>query len=516
MIGNVDESHEAGIAAGSLVLVQLCEDRRSDVDALIDGDDQSCATGTEGGGIEHDAEGIPLRHNVRWRSMTRAPGPPPDPAPALRRRAWLLQLLGLVVASVGLAGFWLSRDVPRAELTEFQRELLGIEVGTTVTSFVLAGRDRMYYPELSTPVYGAGGRIVGWDYAGPRDLDGNLTDTILYVSVVGDVVTLIAIPRDLYLDAWQTRINAMYFYQGAEGLRRTVEELIGLPVDYYAVINLDLFENVVDALGGVQVNVPHRMLYVDRAAGLRIDLQPGAQVLDGADAAGFVRFRETPRGDLDRIDNVKSLAFAMLQRVRELNVRAVTVLPGLLDVFFADVETNASPVLLRELLPRLARLELRVATLPTYEREGSSALFVDRREVESFLATTLGGTGRTWADAPDATVQVVDRSGREGTGAAYVARLVAMGVPEEWLLLTEASVDPAPSRLVVTTPHWSDADYYASMLGVGKQQVDLLPAVGGRAVGIQLVLGDDARLPHPGPPAFAGVDLAVTPPDPAP
>ena len=67
----------------------------------------------------------------------------------------------------------------------------------------------------------------------------------------------------------------------------------------------------------------------------------------------------------------------------------------------------------------------------------------------------------------------------------------------------------------MTTPHWSDADYYASLLGVGKQQVDLLPAVGGRAVGIQLVLGDDARLPHPGPPAFAGVDLAVTPPDPA-
>ncbi len=171
---------------------------------------------------------------------------------------------------------------------------------------------------------------------------------------------------------------------------------------------------------------------------------------------------------------------------------------------------------MRELLPRLGRLELRVATLPTCEREGSSALFVDRREVETFLAATFGGTGRTWVDAPEATVHVVDRSGREGTGSAYVARLVTMGVPEERLLLTEASFDPAPSRLVVATPYWSDAEYYASLLGVGKQQVDRLPAVGGSAVGIQLVLGDDARLPHLGPPAFAGVDLAVTPPDPAP
>ena len=434
----------------------------------------------------------------------------------LRRRAQLLQLLGLIVATVGLAGFWLNRDVQRTELTVFQRELLGVDEEATVVSFVLAGRDRLYFADLSTPVYGAGGRIVGWDYAGPRGLDGNLTDSILYVSVIGDVVTLIAIPRDIYLDAWQTRINAMYAYQGAEGLRRTIEELLGLPVDYYAVINLDLFQNVVDALGGVEVNVPYRMLYTDRAAGLRIDLQPGPQVLDGEKAAGFVRFREAPRGDLDRLDNVKSLAFAMLQRVRDLSVRAVTILPGLLDVIFADVETNASPSLARELLPRLARLELRVATLPTYAREGSGAVFLDRREVEGFLAATFGGTGRTWVDPPEASVHVVDRSGREGTGAAYVARLVAMGVPEEQLLLTEASIDPAPSRLVVTTPHWGDADYYASLLGIGKQQVERLPAVAGHAVGIQLVLGDDARLPHPGPPAFAGVDRAVTPPDPAP
>ena len=448
--------------------------------------------------------------------MTSSSGPPPEPARVLRRRAQLLQLIGLIVASVGVAGFWLTRDVQRADLTVFQRELLGVDDSTTVVSFVLAGRDKMYYTDLSTPVYGSGGRIVGWDYAGPRGLDGNLTDTILYVSVVGDVVTLVAIPRDVYLDAWQTRINSMYYYQGAEGLLRAVEELVGLPIDYYAVINLDLFENVVDALGGVEVNVPYRMLYSDRAAGLRIDLQPGSQVLDGESAAGFVRFRASPRGDLDRIDNVKSLAFAMLQRVRDLNVRAVTVLPGLLDAFFADVETNASPALVRELLPRLARLELRVATLPTYQREDSSALFVDRREVEGFLAATFGGTGRTWVDAPEVSIHVVDRSGREGTGAAYLERLVAMGAPDGWLFLTEASFDPAPSRLIVTTPHWGDADYYASLLGVGKQQIDRLPAVGGRAVAMQLVLGDDARALGSGPPAFGALDLVVTPPDPAP
>jgi polyisoprenyl-teichoic acid--peptidoglycan teichoic acid transferase len=426
--------------------------------------------------------------------------PPPDPSArdrARRRLARSLQLVGLLLAAGGLIGFWLNRDAPRAQLTEVQRELLGIESGDLHLSFVVAGRDRMYFQDMSTPVYGRDGTIVAWNYRGPRSADGTNTDTILYVSIVNDDVTLIAIPRDLYLDAWQTRINAMYYYQGAEGLKRTVEEVLGLPIDYYAVINLDVFKHVVDALGGVEVNVPYRMRYVDTAGGLDIDLQPGPQTLDGKRAADFVRFRETVRGDYDRIDRVKTLAFAMLHRVRQLNVRAVTVLPELVESVLADVETNAGPALLRDLLPRLGRLQIRSATLPTYEIEGSSRIYADPREVEAFLASTFGGAGRDWADPPETLLHVVDRSGREGLGEAYLERLVAMGVPAERLHLTRASVDPAGSRLVATAPHWQDADYYASLMGVGKQQIDRLPAVAGRSVGLQLVLGEDA--PHPTP-----------------
>ena len=425
---------------------------------------------------------------------------PPDAsarARARRRSARWLQLVGLLVAAIGLVGFWMNRDVARAELTEAQRELLGLQSGDLHLSFVVAGRDRMYYQDMSTPVYGRDGTIVAWNYRGPRSADGTNTDTILYVSIVNDDVTLIAIPRDLYLDAWQTKINTMYYYQGAEGLKSTVEEVLDLPIDYFAVINLDVFEHVVDALGGVEVHVPYRMEYADRAGGLFIDLYPGAQTLDGQQAGGFVRFRETVRGDYDRIDRVKTLAFAMLNRVRQLHVRAVTVLPELIESVLADVETNASPALARDMLPRLGRLQIRSATLPTYEIEGSSRLYADPREVEAFLASTFGGAGRDWADPPEALLHVVDRSGRDGLGDAYLERLVAMGVPAERLVLTSASLDPAGSRLVATAPHWQDADYYASLIGVGKQQIDRLPAVGGRAVGLQLVLGQDAPDPSP-------------------
>ena len=426
-----------------------------------------------------------------------APGTP-ERARSRRRWAWALQGLGLVVALVGLAGFWLTRDVARAELTTSQRELLGVAAEDFTVSFVVAGRDRFYAdcPGCSTPIYNADGVITGWRYTGPRSADGANTDTILYVQVVNDGVTIVALPRDLWMEGWNGRINSIFIRRGADGLRRAAEDVLGLPVDYHVIINLDIFKGLVDALGGVEVNVPHAMRYVDVAGGLNIDLRPGVQVLNGQGAADFVRYRQTQRGDFDRLDRVKMLAHAMLARVRQLHLGAITRLPALADTFFEDVETNASPALVRELLPRVPRLRIQAATLPVVELEDESRLLVDRATVDRFLADTFGGTARAVAEAPDATLHVVNRSGREGLEERYVARLVAMGVPEASIVVGSSSLDPAPTRLVATAPHWLDADFYADLLGVGKQQIDRLPSVQGRSVGLQLVLGDDA--PEPG------------------
>jgi polyisoprenyl-teichoic acid--peptidoglycan teichoic acid transferase len=438
--------------------------------------------------------------------MTRSPSPTddthsPDSAEAAhhrhRRQAWSLQGVGVLAACIGLAGFWLTYQEPRAALTSVQREILGVAASDFTASFVVAGRDRFYAEGLSDPIYGAEGRIVGWRYRGRADADGMNTDTIIYVQVVNDEVTMIAVPRDLYLESWRTRVNSVYQLQGAEGLRRTVEDVLGLPVDYYVVINLDVFTHVVDALGGVRVNVPYDMRYRDIAGGLDINLRQGLQVLDGKGAADFVRFRQTARGDFDRLDRLKTLAYASLARIRELNVRAVAVLPELVDSLFRDVETNATPTVATSLLSRLARLEIRAATLPTVEIEGDSRLYVDRGAVQSFLAATFGGTARAATEAPDVVLHVVNRSGLEGLEGRYRDRLVAMGVPAERIVVSTASLDPSPSRVIATTSHWHDADYYSSLLSLGKQTIDRLPAVQGRTVGVQLVLGQDALVPGP-------------------
>lgn len=413
---------------------------------------------------------------------------------ALRNLSRILQLLGLFVALAGLVGFWWPQQPERLTRTVLQEGLVNPAGEEFQASFVIAGRD---YDATS---FASGCRWVNGECI--RDRTGtfrpsNRTDTILYVNIVGDRMSVVAIPRDLYLPQWQTRINAMLLYRQADGLREAVQDVLGVPVDYYVIVDVDIFESVVDALGGIEVNVPYRMYYRDSAAGLLIDLEPGPQRLDGEQTAGFVRFRNTPRGDIDRIDNVKLAVFAMLQRVRQLNVRAATAIPQLLAAYYEEVETNVSLPLLTRLLPRLGELELEaVATLPVtaeYRVEGVGAVVgYDPQEVEDFLAELHGGTARTFTTAPEVNVLISNRSGIEGMGEWLAERLVAVGVDPGSTLVQSGSTDPGPTRVLATEAGWADADWFTGLLDTGKQQVNRLAGPDGQPLTLEIVLGSDA------------------------
>ena len=410
------------------------------------------------------------------------------------RNARGLQILGILIALIGLTGFWLNRDIPdKAELNPEQKELLGLDTPEKEevfhASFVVAGRD-YDIARYASPCRFVEGRCVR-DREGEFQL-GNRTDTILYVNIIGDKVTMVAIPRDIYLPEWQVKVNEIYAYQGAKGLKQNVEDILGLPIDYYAVINIDIFKDLVDALDGVDVNIPYDMYYRDEAADLTIDFDEGPAHLNGEDAAKFIRYRHTLRGDIDRIDNVKRLAYSMLARVKALNVRTAFKAPELVDALFENVETNATPGLIKSVLPRISSLQLEAATLPTEEVEGRNRLTFDETSVEEFLAETFGGEARVFAEAPEATLLVTNRSGEPGLAERYKSRLVSMGVPEEQIVTRDADPDPTPTLILTTTAHWQDADYYTSLLHASKQQVDRFGTVDGRKIDLELVLGENA------------------------
>jgi LCP family protein required for cell wall assembly len=124
---------------------------------------------------------------------------------------------------------------------------------------------------------------------------------------------MVSIPRDSYVPIpghGQDKINSAFAIGGAQLLTQTVEQATGLRLDHYAEIGFSGFAVLVDALGGVTVCLTAPIN--DPLAG--VDLPAGCQELDGPDALGYVRTRDTPRADLDRMINQRLFMSALLQR----------------------------------------------------------------------------------------------------------------------------------------------------------------------------------------------------------
>lgn len=157
------------------------------------------------------------------------------------------------------------------------------------------------------------------------DKDGDRTDTIMvccYNDPLGEL-TVISIPRDTLVEvspeAFQMlreeypepgqrgmKINEITHYgiekYGIPLLKEEIEEIIGVPIDFYCKVSFDGFDYLVDSIGGVEYNVPMQMDYDDDGQDLHIHLKPGLQVLNGINAQGLVRFRSGyANADIGRI-----------------------------------------------------------------------------------------------------------------------------------------------------------------------------------------------------------------------
>lgn len=131
---------------------------------------------------------------------------------------------------------------------------------------------------------------------------------------------LISIPRDTYVEIpgrrGRSKINAANAYGGPELAKATVENMLGVEIDYVATLNYQGFRRLVDEVGGVWVDVEKNMKYTDRAAGLYIDLKKGPQVLNGEQAMGYVRFRHTDN-DFLRGKRQQKFLLALQRRIAE-------------------------------------------------------------------------------------------------------------------------------------------------------------------------------------------------------
>jgi LCP family protein required for cell wall assembly len=182
--------------------------------------------------------------------------------------------------------------------------------------------------------------IMGLDYGDWRQAEGGPSRTDSMILLTIDPVTktagMLSIPRDLWAvipGFTPNKINTAYYFGelyhlpggGPELAMRTVEQTIGVPIDYYAQIDFDAFIRFIDLIGGVKINVP-APITVDP---LGSDTQPknlkaGVQVLPGIVALAYARERHAEGGDFARAERQQQVVLGIRDRILEFNL-----LPGL-------------------------------------------------------------------------------------------------------------------------------------------------------------------------------------------
>ncbi len=170
-----------------------------------------------------------------------------------------------------------------------------------------------------------------------------LTDTMLLVRFNPQTQELVvlSLPRDTrtWVGGELTKLNEANQYGGPALAARSVSELLnGVGIDRYVRINVQGVERLVDALGGVTVNVPQDMRYQDDSQRLYINLRAGEQRLNGDQAMQFLRFRYDQYGDIGRVQRQQMLMRALVEQA--LTPSTVGQLPRILGVIQSHVDTN--------------------------------------------------------------------------------------------------------------------------------------------------------------------------------
>jgi LCP family protein required for cell wall assembly len=196
--------------------------------------------------------------------------------------------------------------------------------------------------------------VMGSDY---RPAEGYRTDVIMlvFLNAKTGMVSVVSFPRDLYVYVvnWQMqRINTAFPHGGFSTMQDTLEYNFGIAPDYYIMTNFQGFKNIVDTLGGIEVNTAKKLSdNCEIPAGSKTrwcTVGPGIMHMDGDTALWYVRSRYST-SDFDRERRAQEVIQALFAKLISLN--AITRAPELYNQFSAAVDTNLG---LNTILPLLS------------------------------------------------------------------------------------------------------------------------------------------------------------------
>jgi polyisoprenyl-teichoic acid--peptidoglycan teichoic acid transferase len=181
------------------------------------------------------------------------------------------------------------------------------------------------------------------------------TDTMILLTIdpISKTAGMLNVPRDLWVNIpgfGYNRINAAYrlgetynYPGGGPGLAiATVEQFLGVPIHFYAQIDFYAFEQFINELDGIQVDVPYEIRVDPLGPNNTVILEPGVQVMDGPIALAYARARYTEGGDFDRAQRQQQVIMAMRSRILKVDrlPMLVTRAPKMYQDLAEGIRTN--------------------------------------------------------------------------------------------------------------------------------------------------------------------------------
>ncbi len=315
--------------------------------------------------------------------------------------------------------------------------LLGVAIGYIITlilkpqclppSFRLGGLSRPSTVLLLgvDVVYGAGRH----GKADPSSFQGR-SDTMMLARFdpVKNDFTILSIPRDTSCQIpghGRQKINGANALGGESLAMQTVSELTGLPIDHYVVLNVHGLVELVDALGGITVQIPKKMKYRDRAAKLNINLEAGPYKLNGTEAMGFVRFRHDALGDIGRVQRQEIFIQAVMDKA--LSPASWSKVPQLLQIASSHVKTDLNVKQIMQILSfvrAVPKANQHMVMLPG-NFSGTGDWAVDEEALSSVLAS-MSGQKQIAAERNRLKIAIENSSSKSGLArrlSSYLSRL---------------------------------------------------------------------------------------------
>ena len=242
----------------------------------------------------------------------------------------LLSLLFLTVAVVATVKYVVRAPEPVTDGEDQQTQQDGTAEDSDAIQTISNGRERKSKYCYNILLYGV-----------DNDAGGSDTNMLMRFDAVNKTVDVVSLPRDTLMSNGH-KLNSSYNNGGTEKLRSNIEDMLGVPVDFYVSVDLKGFIALIDQIGGVEFDVPEDMDYDDPYQDLHIHFKKGLQHLSGQQSMEVVRFRHNNdntgyggRQDLGRIGTQQAFLKTVAQKLMKLeNV------PAMAETFLKYVKTD--------------------------------------------------------------------------------------------------------------------------------------------------------------------------------